>query len=91
MVLSGLLRMQAAVYHPSNSATAKPKEKPYQEYGHVRSLIFTSTEVDVVDCLPSAITLQEFLLASKSEPTLKTTKECLDLGTGQLHQRPLLI
>ena len=45
----------------------------------------------IVDCLPSTITLQELLLASKSEPTLKTTKECLDLGTGQLHQRPLLI
>ena len=43
MVLSGLLRMQAAVYHPSNSATAKPKEKPYQEHGHVTSFIFIST------------------------------------------------
>ena len=43
MVLSGLLRMQAAVYHPSNSPTAKPKKKPYQEHGHVRSFIFIST------------------------------------------------
>ena len=43
MVLSGPLRMQGAVYHPSNSATAKPKEKPYQEYGYVRSFIVTST------------------------------------------------
>ena len=35
----------------------------------------------VVDSLPSAITLQELLLASESDPTLKTIKECLDTGS----------
>ena len=32
----------------------------------------------IVDSLPSAITLQELLVASESDPTLNTVKDCLD-------------
>ena len=34
----------------------------------------------VLDSLPLTITLQELLLASESDPTLKTVKESLDTG-----------
>ena len=42
----------------------------------------------VVDSLPSAITLQELLLASESDPTLKTIKECLDTGNWSAAPAP---
>ena len=35
----------------------------------------------MIDSLPSSITLQELLLASESDPTFKTIKECLDTGS----------
>lgn len=62
-------------------ATNTPRD-PVEEY--VNSII--------VDSLPSVITLQELLLASECDPTLKTIKEALDTGnSGQLHQSPLQI
>ena len=42
----------------------------------------------VVDSLPSAITLQELLLASESDPALKTIKECLDTGNWSAAPSP---
>ena len=42
----------------------------------------------MVDSLPSAITLQELLLASESAPTLKTIKECLDTGNWSAATAP---
>ena len=42
----------------------------------------------LVDSLPSAITLQELLLASKSDPTLISIKECLDTGNWSAAPAP---
>ena len=42
----------------------------------------------VVDSLPSAITLQEPLVASESDLTLKTIKECLDTGNWSAAPAP---
>ena len=50
--------------------TTNTPRDPVEEY--INSII--------VDSLPSAITLQELLLASECDPTLKTIKEALDTG-----------
>ena len=42
----------------------------------------------IVDSLPSAITLLELLLASESDPTLKTIKESLDTGSWSAAPAP---
>ena len=41
-----------------------------------------------VDSLPSAISLQELLVASESDPTLKIIKECLDTGSWSVAPTP---
>ena len=42
----------------------------------------------IVDSLPSAVTLQELLLASECDPTLKTIKEALDTGNWSAAPKP---
>ena len=42
----------------------------------------------IVDSLPPAISLQELLLASESDPTLKVIKECLDTGNWEKAPKP---
>ena len=76
------------VYHPGiqnavdflscKPVTTNTTRDPVEDY--VNSI--------VVDSLPSAITLQELLLASKSDPTLITVKECLDTGNWSAAQAP---
>ena len=76
------------VYHPGiqnavdflscKPVTTNTTRDPVEDY--VNSI--------VVDSLPSAITLQELLLASKSDPTLITVKECLDSGNWSAAQAP---
>ncbi|XP_068685012.1 uncharacterized protein [Montipora foliosa] len=62
-----------------------------------RKLMTTNTPRDtvekyvnsiVLDSLPSTITLQELLLASESDPTLKTVKESLDTGNWSAAPKP---
>jgi len=66
-----------------NLASRKPvttntPRDPVEEY--VNSVI--------VDSLPSAITLQELLLTSECDPTLKTIKEALDTGNWSAAPKP---
>ena len=42
----------------------------------------------IVDSFPSAVTLQELLLASECDPTLKTIKEALDIGNWSAAPKP---
>ncbi|XP_068704816.1 uncharacterized protein [Montipora foliosa] len=42
----------------------------------------------IIDSLPSAVTLQELLLASECDPTLKTIKEALDTGYWSAAPKP---
>ena len=57
--------------------TNTPRD-PVEEY--VNSII--------VDSLPSAVTLQELLLASECDPTLNTIKEALDTGNWSAAPKP---
>ena len=52
----------------------------HHQYNTPRDPVEDYVNSIVVDSLPSAITLQELLLASEYDPTLKTIKECLDTG-----------
>ena len=45
----------------------------------------------IVDSLPSAITLQELLVASESDPTLKITRDCLETGNWTSAPQPFQI
>ena len=58
--------------------TTNTPRDPVEEY--VNSII--------VDSLPSAITLQELLLTSECDPTLKTIKEALDTGNWSAAPKP---
>ena len=49
---------------------------------------YVNSIVVAIDFLPSAITLQELLLASESDPTLKTITECLDTGNWSAAPAP---
>ena len=46
------------------------------------------TPLYIVDSLPSAVTLQELLLACECNPTLKTIKEALDTGKWSATPKP---
>ena len=58
--------------------TTNTPRYPVEEY--VNSII--------VDSLPSAVTLQELLLASECDPTLKTIQEALDTGNWSAAPQP---
>ena len=58
--------------------TTNTPRDPVEEY--VKSII--------VDSLPSAVTLQELLLASECDPTLKTIQEALDTGNWSAAPQP---
>ena len=58
--------------------TTNTPRDPAEEY--VNSII--------VDSLPSVITLQELLLTSECDPTLKTIKEALDTGNWSAAPKP---
>ena len=44
-----------------------------------------------MDSLPSAVTLQELLVASESDPTLNTVKDCLDTGNWSAAPQPFQV
>jgi len=58
--------------------TTNTPRDPVEEY--VNSII--------VDSLPSASTLQELVVTSKCDPTLKTIKEALDTGNWSAAPKP---
>ena len=60
--------------------TTNTPRDPVEEY--VNSII--------VDSLPSPVTLQELLLASECDPTLKTIKEALDTGNLSAAPKPFV-
>ena len=68
----------AADFLSCKPVTTNTPRYPVEEY--VNSII--------VDSLPSAVTLQELLLASKYNPTLKTIKEALDTGNWSAAPKP---
>ena len=68
--------LNAVGTHHRESNVGDQNYSPRIVYQRASKLLSTSCHAN----LPSAIILQELLLASEYDPTLKTIKECLDTG-----------